>query len=465
MNAVLAKLELLKKERRAGIFENLITAQGSSVLPHSVDDILGDSLGMTFFIHFLESCDRLNLVKFWTHVNGFKTSLGEDRTESLQKAELSLALLDARNIYDKYIDGESASSISFPWSISERVLSRLSEEHLAPNIFDEAARFVRDLFELRYYKEFRNSIYFKKYQLRKLSQGCSVEDVLHVPALLLAFLEFIDDHHDHDNIQFLLACNAFELNYDSLADNDVLEDAICIYDKYFSMQALTPLRVDVSVRQAMESEICSDSGRPLRSSFLSVKELCMDSLREKYLGRFVQSPGYQNYLIELEGEVQNMIELPLANRDGVRAGSSSSDSLPVTLCANFEAADCKRASVKSAMYSPLLTRQNRSLNLAEIDCMGQYHVLYDDSLAQDSNTPSRIRRKLRKYLDKSTLKEEEVAVEVARTIIADEFNSFLHALFAFILAYIQCISKLDDFPIYTFKSQQISNKFDGIKEI
>ncbi|RCN49506.1 hypothetical protein ANCCAN_04447 [Ancylostoma caninum] len=54
--------------------------------------------------------------------------------------------------------------------------------------------------------------------------------------------------------------------------------------------------------------------------------------------------------------------------------------------------------------------------------MGRYHVLYDDSLAQDSTTPSRLRQKLRKYLDKSTLKEEEIAVEVARTIIADVHN-------------------------------------------
>ncbi|KAK6046280.1 hypothetical protein COOONC_16212 [Cooperia oncophora] len=88
----------------------------------------------------------------------------------------------------------------------------------------------------------------------------------------------------------------------------------------------------------------------------------------------------------------------------MKCGSSSSDSQALLLDHHFEIPEFKRVP---------------SSNLAEVDCMGQYRVLYDDSLAQETTTPSKIRQKLRKYLDKSTLKEEEVALEVARTIIAD----------------------------------------------
>ncbi|EPB74500.1 regulator of G protein signaling domain protein [Ancylostoma ceylanicum] len=227
--------------------EDPVVVRDSNILAYSIDRILEDSSVMAFFIHFLESCDKLNLIKFWIHVSGFKASFGYGPTGSSQKAEQSLALLDARNIYDRYIDKESSSSICLPKSISGHVLERLRGDCIAPDIFDEAKNFVRD---------------------------------------------FIDDHHDRDCIQFLLACNTFESSYDKLSSEELLEDAMCVYDR----------------------------------------------------------------------------------------------------------------------------------NLAEVDCMGQYHVLYDDSLAQDSTTPSRLRQKLRKYLDKSALEEEEVAVEVARTIIADIHN-------------------------------------------
>uniref|UniRef100_A0A1I7XJ79 HEPN domain-containing protein n=1 Tax=Heterorhabditis bacteriophora TaxID=37862 RepID=A0A1I7XJ79_HETBA len=56
--------------------------------------------------------------------------------------------------------------------------------------------------------------------------------------------------------------------------------------------------------------------------------------------------------------------------------------------------------------------------------MGRYRTLYDDSLSlvHDGNTSSKLRQRLRKYLDKDALREEEIAEEVARTIIADVHN-------------------------------------------
>ncbi|RCN49505.1 hypothetical protein ANCCAN_04446 [Ancylostoma caninum] len=136
---------------------------------------------------------------------------------------------------------------------------------------------------------------------------------------------------------------------------------MCVYDRYLSMQALTPLLVGDNVRQIVESEICSDTGRPLRSSFVSAKQFCMQRLGEKYLRRFVGSPCYQSYLIELETEVQNTVELPVANREVLHAGSSSSESLPITFDRTFEAPDCKRTPAISAQHSPLLAKRNRTM--------------------------------------------------------------------------------------------------------
>ncbi|WKY01025.1 hypothetical protein Q1695_015209 [Nippostrongylus brasiliensis] len=348
---------------------------------------------MAFFKQFLESCDKINLVNFWSHVDGFKASFGRECSGPAEKAEKSLALLDAQNIYSKYIDTYSASTISLPKKISERVFDNLTEDNISPDIFDEAKNFIHSLFELRYFDDFESSVFYKKYQFHVFSQCCSLEDILYVPALLNAFLEFVDDRHDHDCLQFLIACNTFELNYDSLLDEESVEDAMSIYDKYFSMQALSPIDIGDALRRSMESEICSVDGRPSRTSFSTAKQFCFLRIRE--------------------------IELPKPDRERKCAGSSSSDSQPFLFDRHFDGVESRRSSTKLPLPSPLPSRTNRRLNLAEVDCMGRYHVLYDDSLSQDKTTPSRIRQTLRKYLDKTTLKEEEVAVEVARTIIAD----------------------------------------------
>ncbi|KAJ1349437.1 hypothetical protein KIN20_005010 [Parelaphostrongylus tenuis] len=317
---------------------------------------------------------------------------------------------------------DSVNSISFPKKITAKVFGRLSEQQISSDIFDEAKDYVHDLFDSRYFNQFEESLYYKRYQLQVLSQHCGLDDVLHVPSLLNAFLEFVDNRSDHNCLQFLIACHTFETNYRFLSDNEALDDAMSIYEKYISMQAISPIEICDEVRRTMESEICSASGRPSQTSFCLAKQVCALKMHERYLRRFVRSPGYHNYLIELEADVHNTIELPRHNCARV-AGSSSSDSTTVVFEQHFTAPEFEKITSKSYQHLPLLKKPNRSSNLAEVDCMGRYHVLYDDSLAiERDRTQSRIRQKLRKYLDKATLKEEEVALEVARTIIADVQN-------------------------------------------
>uniref|UniRef100_A0A0K0DIS9 RGS domain-containing protein n=1 Tax=Angiostrongylus cantonensis TaxID=6313 RepID=A0A0K0DIS9_ANGCA len=336
-----------------------IGIQESRAIAHNVDLLLGDPSGLAFFIHYLESCEQLNLIKFWIHIEGYKASFGEQQTVSSQK--------------------------------------------ISSDIFDEARDYVHDLFDSRYFKQFEESVFYKKYQLQVLSRHCGLDDVLHVPSLLNAFLEFVDNRGDHNCLQFLIACHTFETNYRFLSDKEALDDAMSIYDKYISMQAISPLEIDDIARRTMESEICTTCGRPSQMSFYSAKQVCALRIREMYLRKFVRSPGYHNYLIELEADVHNTVR-------------------GIYFQCRYSAANDKKSGYfhnDAEILAKLWTRRN----LAEVDCMGRYHVLYDDSLAVNKDrVPSRIRQKLRKYLDKATLKEEEVALEVARTIIADVQN-------------------------------------------
>ncbi|KAK5967072.1 hypothetical protein GCK32_018820 [Trichostrongylus colubriformis] len=85
-----------------------ITIQDFCVLAQNIDHLLADSSALTFFIQFLECYDKLNLVKFWIHVEGFKASLGEERVGCSQDAETSRELSPlvvisfSRNNYNNY---------------------------------------------------------------------------------------------------------------------------------------------------------------------------------------------------------------------------------------------------------------------------------------------------------------------------------------------------------------------------
>uniref|UniRef100_A0A1I7XJ37 RGS domain-containing protein n=1 Tax=Heterorhabditis bacteriophora TaxID=37862 RepID=A0A1I7XJ37_HETBA len=203
----------------------------SATLAYNLDLLLLDSSALSFFIQFLESC---------------------------------VSLLDARNIFDKYIDEESTSTISLPRKIKHRIDENLMKQPLKVDCFDDAQHFVRQLFELRYFPEFQASIYYKKHELYVLSRGCSLFDIIHVQFLLLSFLEYVDSRSDHDCVQFLIACESFENSLESLSDEDALNDAMSIYDKLIA-------------------------------------------LFQKYLHRFIHSSAYHNYLVDLSAQIQNTV--------------------------------------------------------------------------------------------------------------------------------------------------------------
>ncbi|PAV87805.1 hypothetical protein WR25_11869 isoform D [Diploscapter pachys] len=406
-------------------------------LAHSLDILLADASALAFFIQFLESQDKLNLIKFWMHVEGFKASMNTIADDA-NVAALNSAIVDARNIYNKYIEEESTGSISVPKRIRQKIFEEIVEvnpieKSVLSSCFDDAQDFIRQMFEHRYFSEFQNSVYYKKHELEVLSQGCSLYDILCVQSLMLIFVEFMETNREDSNmLQFLIACDSFENDIQTKEDNEALEDAMAIYDKYFSMQATSPIEIGAPLRVELESDICTEDGRPKENAFHTCKRICINRLQDKYLRKFVASESYLRYILDLRTSIENTIDLPRPNGMRTRSGSdvpsSSDSSFTTTFHAHQNLLEGKTSpSVASSTNSTprrsiRTPRTPKSSNLAEIDDLGRYRPLYDDSLAQDGPTPSKLKLKLRKYLEKSAVKEEEVAEEVARSIIADMHN-------------------------------------------
>ncbi|CAD6199612.1 unnamed protein product [Caenorhabditis auriculariae] len=196
------------------------------------------------------------------------------------------------------------------------------------------------------------------------------------------------------------------------------------------MQATNAIDLGPSLRAELESMICDESGRPHPKTFSTPRTACFCRLHDKYMVDFVKSPAYSGYLNEISTQIETTVELPRANRprrttsSNSDAQSSSADSLTSAFNKHIETLEQKRIELdnRTPVNSPRSQRSTpRSSRLAEVDELGRYHALYDDthSYSGTQKTPSRIKSTLRKYLDKTALKEEEIAEEVARSIILD----------------------------------------------
>ncbi|CAJ0942774.1 unnamed protein product, partial [Mesorhabditis belari] len=418
----------------------------SCQLAHNVDRLLSDSSALSYFINFMDSCDKLNLVKFWMHVDGFRASIANIPQNSRATAE-KMCQLDAVHIYKKYIDQDSPSTIAIPKKLYNKILAKINADIFDAQIFDEAHLFVKELFELRFFPEFLGSIYYKKHEFDVLlREECDLMDILRIESLLAGFLELSAESGDGHWVEMVLSVDTWEKQWANTADEETLEDAMAIYNKFFSMQAARA-RIPLSdeSRKALESRICTENGRPHRDAFSRQKLSALEYLTQKLLHQFRQSAVFQSYLNELSSTIINSIELPRigGRRNEKRASSVTSsgrsDSLPSLItqhqrntekmvsCDERKQSECSSASLTDAPHSsteppptPSATPTKKSARLAEIDSMGRYTPLYDTTFTTErENAQSKLKMTLRRYLDKSGLREEELAEEVARTIIAD----------------------------------------------
>ncbi|CAI4231271.1 unnamed protein product [Auanema sp. JU1783] len=391
--------------------DNEELVEDSVSLAYSLDRLLNDSSALSFFIHFLEFCDKLSLIKFWMHVEGFKASFCDSSVDVAQ----SLSVIDANNIYERYIEETAFSSLSLPQKIVKQTKENVMKRPLSITCFDQAQSFVKSLFHLRYFEEFLSSVFYKKHELEVLSNGCTLSDVLHIQPLLQSFMEVLETDLERERIQFMIACESFENDYCELSPEEATKDALALYERFFSMQSPNPIDVGDRRRVAIESAICSDTGKPELTAFKAAYNCVYSELQKKYLNSFVSSAVFTSYVEDLRSQIENTVEFPRHVKTRSKNGSTgSSDSLPSTFRKHCQLLE--QVQTSSQTNSP---RSPRTTNLAEIDNMGRYRPLYDYSFMQDNRSPNKLKLKLKQYLDKSSMREEEVAEEVAKSIIAD----------------------------------------------
>uniref|UniRef100_A0A158R4H9 RGS domain-containing protein n=1 Tax=Syphacia muris TaxID=451379 RepID=A0A158R4H9_9BILA len=430
---------------------------------YTLNETLCDSSALAYFIQFMETIGQLNLIKFWLHVESFKASAANLRSND--EALLSMVRNDATNIYGKYICEDAPCSIGITNNLRKDLINRICVKDgiIKLDCFSGAQDFVRNVMEtrycgvfvfFRYFPEFLSSIYYLKHQLDAYSSGAlRIADVLKSEKLMCALIEFLDGEGCRKLIEFVIAADTFAQQMSLHPDNEqLMEDALIIYEKYFSMQATDPLKFGAKIRIQVESDICTESGRPSPDCFRAPRRIAVSILEQNYLRPFLASPPFMKFLYELMRQIDSNIDLPNPNRRkrfGINSERSSETSLSFSFLDNQPRPippgkngfgngtglpmgsneDDETASQADSIslfgHGSNFRRNAGGMSLATVDDYGHYRPMYDNtysSVEDLTSTTKKIKNTLDRYLHQSLTKEAEVADHVAQLIIADIQN-------------------------------------------
>ncbi|KAF4019607.1 hypothetical protein G4228_011342 [Cervus hanglu yarkandensis] len=173
---------------------------------------------------------------------------------------------DAVNTFTKYISPDAAKPIPITEAMRNDIIAKICGEdgQVDPNCFVSAQSIVFSAMEHEHFSEFLRSHHFRKYQIEVLTSGTVyLADILFCESALFYFSEYMEKEDAVNILQFWLAADNFQSQlaakkgqYDG---QEAQNDAMILYDKYFSLQATHPLGFDDVVRLKIESNICQEA--------------------------------------------------------------------------------------------------------------------------------------------------------------------------------------------------------------
>ncbi|KAM8977036.1 A-kinase anchor protein 10, mitochondrial [Pelodytes ibericus] len=212
---------------------------------------------------------------------------------------------DAVNTFTKYISPDAAKPIPISEEIRSDIVAKICGEdgQVDPNCFVTAQSIVFNAMEQEHFSEFLRSHHFCKYQIEVLTSGTVyLSDILFCESALFYFSEYMEKEDAVNILQFWLAADNFQSQlaakngqYDG---QEAQNDAMILYDKYFSLQATHPLGFDDFVRLEIESNICREGG-PLPNCFTTPLRQAWTTMEKVFLPGFLSSNLYYKYLNDL----------------------------------------------------------------------------------------------------------------------------------------------------------------------
>ncbi|XP_049599502.1 A-kinase anchor protein 10, mitochondrial [Syngnathus scovelli] len=217
---------------------------------------------------------------------------------------------DAVTIFTKYVSPDATRPIPITEQIRNDIVAKICGEDgmVDPNCFVIAQSVIFTILDQQYFIEFLRSHHFCKYQIEVLTSGSVfLADILFCESALFYFSEYMEKEEAMNVLQFWLAADNFQNQlaakrgqYDG---QEAQNDAMILYDKYFSLQATNPLGFGDTVRMEIESNICREGG-PLPECFTTPLRQAWTTMERVYMPGFLSSNLYYKYLSDLLNSVR-----------------------------------------------------------------------------------------------------------------------------------------------------------------
>uniref|UniRef100_A0A672P945 A-kinase anchoring protein 10 n=1 Tax=Sinocyclocheilus grahami TaxID=75366 RepID=A0A672P945_SINGR len=344
---------------------------------------------------------------------------------------------DAVNIFTKYISPDAARPIPITEPIRNDIVAKICGEdgQVDPNCFVIAQSVVFSIIEQQHFSEFLRSHYFCKYQIEVLTSGSVfLADILFCESALFYFSEYMEKEDAMNVLQFWLAAENFQ---DHLASKkgqydgqEAQNDAMILYDKYFSLQATNPLGFGDSVRMEIESNICREGG-PLPDCFNTPIRQAWTTMEKVYMPGFLSSNLYYKYLSDLINSVR-VDEFTGGNAntpnqgwtpEGDRNSSQGSKKAAVKILKNFDEAitvDIASLDPESLYQRPYAGR----MTFGKVNELGQFIREAEPEPDVKKSKGSMFSQAMKKWVQgNSDEAQEEMAWKIAKMIV----NDVMHA--------------------------------------
>ncbi|XP_030648645.1 A-kinase anchor protein 10, mitochondrial [Chanos chanos] len=356
---------------------------------------------------------------------------------------------DAVNIFTKYVSPDAARPIPITEQIRNDIVAKICGEdgQVDPNCFVIAQSVVFTIMDQQHFGEFLRSHHFCKYQIEVLTSGSVfLADILFCESALFYFSEYMEKEEAKNILQFWLAADNFQMQlaakkgqYDG---QEAQNDAMILYDKYFSLQATNPLGFGDSVRMEIESNICREGG-PLPDCFTTPLRQAWTTMEKMYMPGFLSSNLYYKYLSDLINSVRadefvvgNASALGQnATHDGDPRGTNASDGAQtqqgtkravVKILKNFDEAitvDVSSLDPESLYQRPYAGR----MTFGKVNELGQFIREAEPEPDVKKSKGSMFSQAMKKWVQgNSDEAQEEMAWKIAKMIVNDVMNQTHH---------------------------------------
>lgn len=339
---------------------------------------------------------------------------------------------EAINLFKKYVALEAPYQLDVPDSLRKLVISNICEPEgfVKEDCFKPIQDIVFSQIENNYFSDFLSSPFYIKAQIDLLTSGSlDLKDILYNESTLFYFTEYLEQESCSILLEFSMAVMHFRdnmINGNTPNAEQAQADAIVLYDKYFSLQATSPVGFPTEIRLKVESDICREEG-PLSTCFDLPFRIVFKTLT-RYVKTFLESELYFKYLSEMIHSVDQMWSSNLkANSD---CSSEFSISTQNTLLAmgdpvfrkkkrNHSVPDMTIDSNQLYNADALWQRKKHDgLSLGRVNSLGRFESKFEPD--PDRKDRSVLKKMVSRFVPTNTSKvEEEMAWQIAHMIIKD----------------------------------------------